>query len=348
MTQPARTSALYYSESGAVPPAGPMAGLLFGGAVAIVGGVVYGYADHYIRFIYIEAIMTFAFGALLGWATAKPMVAAKVRNKSSIVLFTIVTSIIGYYVAWIAWLCALSGEVNAQFPIERALMSPPFLWRVIHRLNDVGVWTLSGSPVTGLALWFVWFLEMAIIFLTAIGVARSIAKKRPFCETCGKWTSGPRTILSTATVNPGDLKQRLEAHQFDFVPQLPVYSGTTAEYLDWNAYKCEACREFNTLSVVRTTVTRDRRGRTQKKKKTLVENLLITTPELDGLQVRPAVATAVASPPPPQIPVPVIGAPATQVTTPTIAPAPPLAAPSIPEPKLRAEPPPHDGKLLDL
>jgi hypothetical protein len=360
---------LYYIESGAVPPAAPIAGLLVGGVTAIVGGIVYGYADHYVGFIYIEALMTLAFGALIGWATGRAMVAAKVRSAGSVTIFTLLTTIVGYYVAWVAWICALSNDAETRISMIRLAVRPLVVWRLILGLNEVGVWGFShDSPVSGIPLWIVWFLEAAMIFFTSLAIARAIAKKRPFCENCGKWTIGPKTLVTTANMDTADLKQRLESHQLNFVSQLPTYSGTDWQYLDWNAYGCEACKNFNTLSVIRTQVKRDKRGKTSRTKKTIIGNLLVTVSELDQVRSRPVAAAAAPRGPMPGGPVPTGPVAAGSVPAATIPAPPPVRPPTVsapplipspaiapsaaplvaPNPKPESTPPPHDGKLLDL
>jgi hypothetical protein len=350
---------LYYFESGAVPPAAPFAGLLIGSVVAIVGGIVYGYADHYIPLIYIVALVTLAFAALIGWATARVMVGLKVRNIAAVTIFTLITTAVGYYAAWVGWLSALIGETHAQLSMIDLAIRPVGMWRLILKVNEVGAWSMShGDPVTGIPLWIVWVCEAAMIFGTSIAVARSISRKLPFCETCGKWTNGPKTLTSTKVMDPADLKQRLESHQLDFVSQLPIYGGTDAQYFDWNTYRCEGCNNFNTLSVVLTQVKRDKRGRTTRTKKTIIDNLLVSLPELEQVKTRPGVVVPappggpVAAGPMPAAPMPAptqFSAPV--ATPPLVAPAPQVAAPPLASPQAKSEPPPpppHDGKLLDL
>ncbi|MGD0766933.1 MAG: hypothetical protein ABSB42_01790 [Tepidisphaeraceae bacterium] len=319
----------YYSHSGQVPPAGLFAGVLVGAVAAIVGGVAYGYADHYLRFLYLHIVMTFAFGALLGWAPARAMLTASVRNTGAIVMLSFLTALAGYYVAWIAWLCALYQDLNVPISVTRLLASPQWMYRIILHLNEFGVWGMErGSPVKGDLLWAVWLIEAVIIFTTAAAISRRIARKRPFCETCRQWAAGPLTIASTSVLDAADLKQRLESRQYDFVPQLPRYGGIAGEYLAWEYYQCPACKEFNALSVTRIIVARDKRGRTRKTRRTIIDKLLLAASDLARLQAKPA------APAPPPVPLPAAPPP----------PAPPIPAPPQTEPL----PPPPSDRLLDL
>jgi phage FluMu protein Com len=290
----------YYSHSGQVPPAGLFAGVVVGAVAAIVGGVAYGYADHYLRFIYLHVVMTFAFGALLGWAPARAMLTAKVRNAGAVVLLSLLTALAGYYVAWIAWLCALYQDVNIPISATRLVASPHRMYRIILRLNELGVWGMDrGSPVKGELLWSVWLIEAAIIFATAVGISRKIARKRPFCENCGRWAAGPLGIASTSVLDAADLKQRLESRQYDFVPQLPRFGGIAGEYLAWEYYQCPACKEFNALIVTRIQMTRDKRGRTRKVRRAIIDKLILSASDVARLQAKPP-----PPPPPPSRPAP--------------------------------------------
>jgi hypothetical protein len=313
------------------------AGVLVGALAAIVGGVAYGYADHYLRFIYLHVVMTFAFGALLGWAPARAMLSANVRNTAAVVLFCFFTALAGYYVAWIAWLCALYQDLNVPISVTRLLASPHWMYRIVLHLNEFGVWGMErGSPVKGDLLWSVWLIEAVIIFTTAAAVSRKIARKRPFCESCRRWAAGPLTLASTSVLDPADLKQRLESRQYDFVPQLPRFGGIAGEYLAWEYFQCPACKEFNALSVSRIIVARDKRGRTTKTRRTIIEKLLLASSDIARLQAKPAAP----APPPAAIPSP--------AAAPT-PPAPPIPAPPIPAPP-QIEPLPHrpNDRLLDL
>jgi hypothetical protein len=305
------------------------AGVVVGAVAAIVGGVAYGYADHYLRFIYLHVVMTFAFGALLGWAPARAMLTANVRNSGAVVLFSFLTALAGYYVAWIAWLCALYQDLNVPISATRLVHSPHWMYRIILRLNEIGVWGMDrGSPVKGDLLWSVWLLEAAIIFATAVAISRKMARKRPFCENCGRWAAGPLAIASTSVLDAADIKQRLESRQYDFVPQLPRFGGIAGEYLAWEYYQCPACNEFNALIVTRIQMTRDKRGRTRKVRRTIIDKLILSTTDIARLQAKPA------APAPPAVPVPA---------------APPPPAPPVPAPQPTApSPPPPTDRLLDL
>jgi hypothetical protein len=304
------------------------AGVVVGAVAAIVGGVTYGYADHYIPFIYIRGFMTFFFGALLGWAPARAMLKANVRNTGAVVLLSFLIALAGYYVAWIAWICALYQELNVPISEVRLVASPHSMYRIILRLNELGAWGTDRGPVKGVLLWIVWLLEAVMIFATAAAIARRIARKRPFCETCRRWAAGPITIASTCVLGPTEIKQRLESRQYDFVPQLPRFGGIAGEYLAWEYHQCPACKEFNTLSVTRIKLARDKRGRTRKTRRIIIDKLLLAAPDLTRLQAKPAVPT------PPAVPLPA---------------APPPPAPPIPPPQqLEPAPPPPNDRLLDL
>ena len=45
-------------------------------------------------------------------------------------------------------------------------------------------------------LWIVWLVEAGLIFGIAAYAARRVANGGAFCETCGQWAAGPRTIAA--------------------------------------------------------------------------------------------------------------------------------------------------------
>jgi hypothetical protein len=73
----------YYAHSGRFTLAGIIGGVLVGSIAAIVFAFVYGYLVQYNPFIYINALGSVFFGALIGMAAGKFLKSGKVAQQQS-------------------------------------------------------------------------------------------------------------------------------------------------------------------------------------------------------------------------------------------------------------------------
>ena len=283
-----RPDDLYYRHSGMIPISGVLLTLIGGLVVAVLGGIVYAYAVRWIRFIYIRALSTIAFGGLVGFVTGKLARAGKLRNvKVTLVLVAIVT-LVGYYFAWMFWIAALHDDISTM----RLLVSPRAVWDVIGLINEVGTWSMKRSdPVNGTALTVVWLIEAGLIFGFAMFGATGALGGDMYCETCERWTPGGDNFRRTATADPATARQRLEAHDFAWIDTLPPVPDQTSSWWTFSHRRCPSCENLHSLSVIETAIATDNKGNTQTKTTKIVNELLITPQEAQAL-------LAAASPPP--------------------------------------------------
>ena len=98
-----------YSHSGAVPIGGAIATMFVATAMAIVGGILYAYAFHWIPFVYINFLITLAYGIAIGAAVSIMAKRGKIRNNLFLQVAAVVAALIGLYFYWAAYLWALLG-----------------------------------------------------------------------------------------------------------------------------------------------------------------------------------------------------------------------------------------------
>lgn len=188
-------------------------------------GFLYAYAIWYCPFVYVNFIITVAFGATIGGTLGYIVEKAKVRNKIIAVFFTAIFSAFAYYVHWVVWvdLAMNAGQIlgderlasiavsNVSFNQLITLFSNPLATLdIIKEINVVGIWGLAGSSDTanGGLLTFFWILEAAIIFWLAITFGTKKVKN-PFSEKLNVWLPSKSFARLEFTKEPKKLLQTL-------------------------------------------------------------------------------------------------------------------------------------------
>lgn len=289
---------LYYQHSGQVTPTGMIVGGIVGVLAAVVMAVVYAWAVQNLPYIKLRALATVCFGLALGAIPAWVMYKLKVRNLPVAMIVIGGVALVGYYATWVAWEAILVEDMPGHMPVAARVVRPDAVVRLAVQLNEVGTWgerrsyETSSTPVQttkGTFLTLIWIAEALTLIGLPLGVGRSMLKNKPFCDTCDAWCTGPRTVRVTDPVDPKLLRERLEAGDFAYVAGLPapVDEGQTMEF---TVYACDTCKQLNTLSVVKRTVKRDRKGTVRSNQaKTIVDKLRVTTDDLAKLAGAPPV-----------------------------------------------------------
>jgi hypothetical protein len=288
---PPPRSALYYRHSGRTPPAAVLMALTIGIAVAIPAAFIYSAADIYIDFIYVRFVFGIGLGVALGAVTAFFLRLG--RGRSYFVTNCVVTivALVGYYAAWVAWICLLPR--NAPMPIHptQLFFRPDTVWNFIRLINQTGTWYL-GTPdvptqdpdnVQGAALWIVWICEAALISGAALFCASKIIAVYPYCEQCGRWCKNKRKLGSGARRGLQDLRRELEAGNFKFVKPLTVSLRSEGMWLDYYHTTCPTCAQINTLTVRTARLVRVRGGRYATRYRTIIDKLLLHPGEAEQL-----------------------------------------------------------------
>ena len=243
------------------------AGLLCGA----VGSVAYGYLDHWIPFIYLNVILTFAFGALIGAVVGAGAVRGKIRNAWFVAGAATLCALVSHYIAWIAWIRAISsGELMVVMPQE--------MIQVIPKIAEIGVWTLSGSKPTGTLLYCFWAGEALLVVGTAIGISWSMIANKPFCERCQKWLGDGRTLAPLVPLaDQAGLRKRLEGNDYNgFADLRPLQEDEdNSKHTLVTLNHCDGCQKLHLLSLSAITITVNKKGETTRNEEVVTRNLLV-------------------------------------------------------------------------
>ena len=264
-----------YKHSGRVPVAGLLWSLMLGGATAAVLGVVYAYATNYIPLVYINFLLTIAFGAAIGGAVGAGARMGRVRNLPVAVAAGVLMGLVGLYVAW------------AFDPMARFGFSPVFdplaLYAYMQVFYENGFWGMSGdNTVSGIFLGLVWAAEAGAILFIAGKIPAGVLADKPFCETCIEWgtTEGAVQRLSV-TPKQQDSLNRLLTGDLEALAQFDRTPGDQGPYLTLDLTTCGSCAESNFLTVSLVTPTTDREGKPTTVVQPLLQNLVVHESEIE-------------------------------------------------------------------
>lgn len=277
-----------YVSSGKTPIVGLVMGVVAGVAAALMLAVLYAYGTLYIPIVQIEVLLTIAFGAAVGAATAGVMHAFKVRSRSVIVAAACALGVLAWGVSWLPWIYGTMHRFDV--PVSAAdVIDPVFLATSIARIYDVGTWGIgssASSAVSGVALGVVWLGEAALIVGFSTGVGFAMTKDRVFCEACETWcTIAPDRALydlqhgetlRAAIVERGDLEV------LDTTPRARAQDV-------WLALKlahCPRCGETGVIAIEHVTKKVDQKGNTTYARGAFMDYRLVPRGQMRGLRDR--------------------------------------------------------------
>ncbi len=191
----------YYKPSGKFSPSSILFFLLITLTAFPLLGLIYAYCIWYIPIIYVNFLLTAAFGFgigfLLRWVVIRK---GKVRNIPLAILFGVLGGVIALYFHWAVWvdLVINAGESYGNNRIGITVsnikilqvfglaISPGLLFELIGEINAVGTWGFRGLPVSGAFLAVIWIIELLIVVGLSVLFPLG-AVKEPFSEKSGTW-----------------------------------------------------------------------------------------------------------------------------------------------------------------
>jgi hypothetical protein len=272
-----------YRHSGAISPVGIFTASAAGIVTAAVLGIAYAFAVAYIPIVYVNALLTFGFGWLMGQAVGWGAKAGKIRNPFVATAYGFIAGAIGLYIAW-------GTDCLARFVIPEALpvsyleaYQPDLLLFYIQAFYEQGLWSIKGGTVKGIPLAIVWAIEAIVIVGAATYYARAAIVHHPFCELCRHWTKKTVGSRSLSLFGADELLKQLLDGDLTTLDKfnLAQNEGTT---LRLNVATCPACDESCFLTIQQVTVTINKEGKPETKVEALVNNMLIAAEDIPLIQ----------------------------------------------------------------
>jgi hypothetical protein len=255
-----------YVSSGRTPIVGVVAGLGAGTLAAIVLSIVYAYGTLYIPIVQIEFLLTVAFGAIVGAASASVMHTFKVRSRAIVVLAAFLLGVLAWALSWLPWIYGTFQRFDVPVTVLD-VFNPFFLASAITQIYETGTWSVGSSSTTavsGALLGFVWLAEAVTIVGFSTGVGLSMTKDRVFCEQCDSWCTvlpdraiydlGAGESMKTALLEQGDLSVLTSAPR-------PTASD---RWLSLKLGFCTDCGQTNVVALDEIKQTVDNKGNPQR------------------------------------------------------------------------------------
>ena len=291
-----RPYSLYYEHSGKTPLASILLAGLAGIAIGIVLAYAYAYLDAYCPYGKLRMLGTFFFGAGLGAGTAAIAKVGKVRSLPVVLALVAAATLVAYYFCWAFWIHAAfdrfdTGSAGVRLPtLAELITNPLLLFRCIRLFNSMGYWSETSSgkdAATGTLLTVFWIGEAAIIFGTALAVARATVRSTMFCEACTRWCTKPVRLRSTAAGDVAQARAALEAHDLAYLDRLGPATSTeqfwTVEY-----EQCDQCSKLHAITIKSYKNTLNKKGEVKGTKiKTVINRLLLEPEEVAALRSPP-------------------------------------------------------------
>jgi len=182
---------------------------VIGIAAGVVMGAVYGFAVFHNPILYVNFLLTGAFGFAIGWVVSWGVTAFHIRNRAIAVILALVVFGAAYAVNWAVYVPTVrahfsSGSSSFDIPLifEEAvwfIQHPRATLEWIEVIKENGVWSITtpgsrqpGIPMSGIFLALIWLVEAVIIAFLAVTLPHEAAGK-PFSERQGRWI--PQKVL---------------------------------------------------------------------------------------------------------------------------------------------------------
>ena len=141
-----------------------IAGIL---AAAAIGGI-YGYIVAVNVYVYINVILPFATGALIGYVVALCAHRLGMTNKSILAGIALVCGLLCVYCLHVTW---IHTELKVLMGESKWILNPIDMLAIMKLFASNGMWSFASITPIGWQLYVIWLIEAAIILWTCIGIS---------------------------------------------------------------------------------------------------------------------------------------------------------------------------------
>lgn len=181
---------LFYEESGQTN----LLGMVFAYTAVIVFTFIMGFLyEVFIRiipFVYINFLLTFGYGAAVGFFVMLISRIVKCRSRKGRIFLVAFAGLAANFFQWAAFFSYITDmqipTIKEYFYQIEMCLNPDYLFDFLGFVMKYGVWGFSGGTVNGFLLAIVWAVEALMIWGIAIAIVWK-SPKRPYSELHGKW-----------------------------------------------------------------------------------------------------------------------------------------------------------------
>lgn len=181
---------MFYKESMKVNHFGLIISVGIGIILSLFLGYLYAMVTYAMPIIYVNILLTFGFGIILGYIVRILVKLTNNRNRRSRLIVGLVIGLFAMYFQWSAFILVLFQD---GFPTLHEFLAnlhwityPDNFIKAVADINHYGSWTAMGITFKGFVLTLIWIAEAVIIVgLPIISMLR--LKPAPFSELLGRW-----------------------------------------------------------------------------------------------------------------------------------------------------------------
>jgi|GEM_PF-2364547 len=236
---------------------------------SLVLGIIYGIATGLCPFIYINALITWGYGTVLGITMGKVAESMKFPSQVLGTLLTVGIGIVGAYTAWIGWIFYASNW-------EAIVWHPGHVASIMKEIAAEGGWSIFSFTPQGIVLYLIWLLEAGIIlFFTRRKYLEFVSL--PYCGHCQQWAERFSLYMPLKLISDGNsLRTGLEAEGYQALDELQIDPQADDQFGQASLFQCERCDNLNVLSINNVKVTVDKEGNASTENEPVVENILVS------------------------------------------------------------------------
>ena len=273
----------FYRPSGKVDLIRGVLALNAGILLVFVLALIYSYAVRYIPFIYLNALFTLGFAAVIGFAAVFLNLHARNRNRILAFCGTGLIVILGLWFSWGFWVTALIEELKLFSVATFRVMHPRVIFHVAKEIMSaeeymsIGRLARSGGglSITGTNLLILWILEAVTIVGLALWIFLKAYRSMAFCEKCRNWTKIFYTSPSLKVVEDEEkFRETLAYGDFSTLTGLPKRSSGD-QYTEYTLESCP-CGETVLLTVKDVSVSFNSKGNASTSERPFVKGLYVT------------------------------------------------------------------------
>ncbi|HVK39555.1 MAG TPA: hypothetical protein VNA88_13540 [Candidatus Kapabacteria bacterium] len=276
----------YYSPSGSYRADRYLIAVLVASLVALVPAYVYAWITTHFALIWARAFWIVGFTVAVGVIARDAMHRGHVRHSIAAAVGGTIVAVVALFGSWAFWAAELIG-IYGEEPISMFwfLLRPAELFAFMaeaYAYSGIDIMSYGArATIEGDLLLMIWIGEAAMLLIPAVVMTYRGVSRRPYCEACGQWCSDRLELVEIDAILTEQMRDMLEDGRIAEVAALPRHVPGETFWFSLYMSECAGCGGFTTLSVDETVLSIDDKGRGSKETKTIVENLILQSHEVE-------------------------------------------------------------------
>lgn len=219
---------------------------------------IYGIAEHYSPLIYLNLVLAYGFGWLVGRAARAMLRKYRIDSMAAATLIGVLGGVAAVYLAWPAYLWVIT---NFNFSIyTETIVRPLDILEIMGMIAEDPMWSIGKSSGTMPAVGYfaVWLGELVLVVVAAVQVCRTFVRDNRLCSQCGDWVTPTGDLALFAIPEEGGMELLAALENGDpsalaRAERLREEELPDAQWLEVQGFACPQCNDedsYATISLV--------------------------------------------------------------------------------------------------